>query len=108
MPDFESVPTVPKARMACHHGHVADRKVVLTSKVGAKMFIRNSPMLGVSLFVSNALLMGLVPLFSAPLFVRLVLLFLVCFVPFFLAHLSSFPVPVLVLSSSGKSASQQK
>jgi len=94
--------------MACHHGHVADSKVVLTSKVGAKMFIRNSPMLGVSLFMSNALLMGHVPLFSAPLLVSLVLLFLVCVVPFFLAHLFSFPIPVLVLSSSGNSASQQE
>jgi hypothetical protein len=106
--DFESVPAVPKARMACHHSHVADSKVVLASKVGAKMFIRNSPMLGVSLFMSNMLFMGHVPLFSAPLFMRLVLLFLVRFVPFFLAHLSLFPIPVLVLSSSGNSASQQK
>jgi len=89
--------------MTCDHSHVADSEVVLASKVGAKMFIRNSPMLGVSLFMSNALLMGHVPLFM-----RLVLLFLVCFVPFFLAHLSLFPIPVLVLSSSGNSASQQK
>jgi hypothetical protein len=58
--------------------------------------------------MSDMLFMGHVPLFSAPLLVSLVLLFLVCFVPFFLGHLSSFPIPVLVLSSSGNSASQQK
>ena len=94
--------------MTCHHSHVADSKVVFASKVGAKMFVRNSPELGVSLFVSDMLFMGHVPLFSAPLFVSLVLLFLVRFVPFFLAHFFSFPIPVLVLSSSGNSASEQE
>jgi len=58
--------------------------------------------------MSDMLFMGHVPLFSAPLLVSLVPLFLVCFVPFFLAHLSSFPILVLVLSSSGNSASQQE
>ena len=61
-----------------------------------------------SLFMSDMLFVGHVPLFSAPLLVHLVLLFLVCFVSFFLAHLSSFPIPVLVLSSSGNNASQQE
>lgn len=57
--------------------------------------------------MSDMLFMGHVPLFSAPLLVSLVPLFLMCFVPFFLG-LSSFPIPVLVLSSNGNSASQQK
>lgn len=61
-----------------------------------------------SLFMSDMLFMGHVPLFSAPLLVSLVPLFLVCVVPFFPAHLSLFPIPVLVLSSSGNSASQEK
>ena len=58
--------------------------------------------------MSDMLFMGHVPLFSAPLFVSLVLLFLVCVVPFFLAHLSLFPIPVLVLSCGGNSTCQQK
>ena len=58
--------------------------------------------------MSDMLFMGHVPLFSAPLLVSLVLLFLVCVVPFFLAHLSLFPIPVLVLSCGGNSTCQQK
>jgi len=41
--DFEPVAAIREVRMACHHSHVADGKVVLASKVGAKMFIRDSP-----------------------------------------------------------------
>jgi hypothetical protein len=98
-------------RMARHHSHVANSKVVLASKVCPKMFIGNVSQLGASFFMrdmplfSAPLLMSDVPLFSTPFFMRLVSLFLVGFVPFFLAHLSSFPVPVLVLSSSGNNAS---
>jgi hypothetical protein len=114
LPDFESVPAVGEAGMTCHHGHVADSKVVLASKVGAKMVIRNSPQLGVSLFMSDMLLMsdmlfvGHVPLFSALHLMRLVLLFLVCFVPFFFVHRFSFRIPVLVLSSSGDGTCQHE
>jgi hypothetical protein len=114
--NFELVAAVPKMRMARHHSHVANCKVVLTSKVCAKMFIGNVSQLGASFFVDDMLFMRDMPLFSAPLlmsdvalfgtllFMRLVSLFLVGFVPFFLAGLSSFPVPVLVLSSSRNSA----
>jgi hypothetical protein len=77
--------------MACHHGHVADSKVVLTSKVRVKVFIGNVPQFGASFFMRHVpflgtpLSMGYVPLFGAPLFTRFVLLFLAGFVPFFLA-----------------------
>ena len=37
--DFEPVATIREVRMACHHIHAANGKVVLTSKVRAKMFI---------------------------------------------------------------------
>jgi len=107
-------------RVACHHGHVADSKVVLTSKVRVKVFVGNVPQFGASFFMCNAffmrrvaflgtpLFMSYVLLFGAPLLMRFVLLFLVGFMPFFLAYFFSFPVPVLVLSRSGNSASQQK
>jgi hypothetical protein len=94
--------------MTCDHSHVADGEVVLASKVGVKMFIRNSSELSVSLFMSDMLFMGHVPFFSAPLLVSLVLLFLVCFVTFFFVYFFSFPIPVLVLSSSSNSTPQQK
>jgi hypothetical protein len=112
--DFEMVAAVPKMRMARHHSQVAHGKVVLTSKVRPKMFIGNVSQLGASFFMldmplfSAPLLMGDMALFGSPFFMRLALLLLVGFVPFFLAHLSSFPVPVLVLSSGGNSACQQK
>jgi hypothetical protein len=99
-------------RVACHHGHVADRKVVLTSKVLVKVFVGNVPQFGASFFMRHVpflgtpLSMGYVPLFP-PLLMRFVLLFLADFVPF-LAHFFSFPVSVFVLSRSGNSASQQK
>jgi hypothetical protein len=115
--DFELVAAVPKMRMARNHNHVANGKVVLTSKVCPKMFIGNVSQLGASFLVRDMLFMNHMPFFSAPLlmsdmalfdtplFMRLVFLFLAGFVPFFLAHFSPFPVPVLVLSSSGDSAS---
>jgi len=37
--DCEPVPAISEVLMACHHSHVANGKVVLTSKVLAKMFI---------------------------------------------------------------------
>ena len=37
--DLEPVATIREVRMACHHTHVANRKVVLTSKVRVKMVI---------------------------------------------------------------------
>ena len=37
--DFEPVAAIREARMACHHSHAANGKVVLTSKVRVKMFI---------------------------------------------------------------------
>ena len=58
--------------------------------------------------MSDMLFMDHVPLFGALLLVNLMLLFLVCIVPFFLAHVSLFPIPVLVLSSGGNSTCKQK
>lgn len=43
LPDFESVPAIREARMTRHHSYVADSKVVLASKMGTKMFVRNLP-----------------------------------------------------------------
>jgi len=37
--DFEPVAAIPEVRMACHHSHAANGKVVLTSEVRVKMFI---------------------------------------------------------------------
>ncbi len=108
LPDFEPVAAVREVRVACHHGQVADSKVVLTSKVRVKVFIGNMPQFGASFFMGNVFFMRHVPLFGAPLLMRFVLLFLAGFVPFFFAYFLSFPVPVLVLSRSGNSASQQK
>ena len=89
--------------MACHHSHAANGKVVLTSKVSAKMFIRNSPKLHAPLFMYDALLMSHVPLFGTPLFMRLVPLFFMGSVTFFFAHLFSFSVLVLSNSRYGPS-----
>jgi|HubBroStandDraft_5_1064220.scaffolds.fasta_scaffold01164_4 hypothetical protein len=58
--------------------------------------------------MSDMLFMDHVPLFGALLLVNLMPLFLVCIVPFFLAHFSLFPIPVLVLSSGGNSTCKQK
>jgi hypothetical protein len=114
LPDFEPVAAVCEARVAGHHGYVADSKVVLTSKVRVKMFVGNVPQFGASFFMCHVpflgapLFMNYVPFFGAPLLMRFVPLFLVGFVPFFFAYFFSFPVPVLVLSGSGHSGSQQK
>jgi hypothetical protein len=112
LPDFEPVAAVREVRVAFHHGHVADSKVMLTSKVCVKVFVGNVPQFGASFFMcyvaflGTPLSMSQVPLFGA-LFMRFVLPFLAGFMPF-LAYFFSFPVPVLVLSRSGNSASQQK
>jgi hypothetical protein len=114
LPDFEPVAAVREVRVACHHGHVADSKVVLASKVRVKVFIGDVPQFGASFFMCNVpflgapLFMSYVPLFGTPLLMRFVPLFLAGFVPFFLAYFFSFPVPVLFLSRGGNSASQQQ
>jgi hypothetical protein len=98
--------------MACHHGHVADSKVMLTSKVRVKVFIGNVPQFGASFLMYNVFFMRHVSFLGAPLFMSYVTLFgaplPMRFVPFFLAYFSSFPVPVLVLSRSGNRASKRQ
>jgi hypothetical protein len=101
--DCEPVPAISEVLMACHHSHVANGKVVLTSKVLAKMFIWNSPKLHVPLFMCNAFLMNHMPFFGTPLFMRLVPLFLMGFVIFFFAHFFSFSVLVLSNTRYGHS-----